>query len=262
MNIILVALDDFALRETAEEIKAGFPQIEVLTIPVDLAEEGAAALIYHHCRRHRIVVNMLINNAAVGSSGRFDSHSEKFHAYAVKINLMTPLLLTRLFIPDLLKQERAYILNVSSSAAFFDMPFKIIYAATKTFVYSFTRSLREELKGTGVTVSVMCSGGVVTNAETKKRCEELGYLSRKLQLKADEVATEAVKGLLNGKRLIIPGFSSKLFFITSKLLPYRLKLWVLRKFYGRVYATGVQASAAQPLSPGRLAPAEALISKT
>jgi short-subunit dehydrogenase len=235
MNIILVALDDDILKKTTVEIHMAFPDIRVLTLPVDLSEESSARFIHDYCKTNKLTVNMLINNAAIGSSGRFDSHTESFHSYAVKVNLLTPLLLTRLFIPDLMKQQKAYILNVSSSAAFFDMPFKTIYSATKTFVYSFTRSVREELRDSNVKVSVMCSGGVVTNAETRKRCEELGYISRKLQLSAERVAADAVKGLLEGKRLIMPGFSSKLFFIVSKILPYRLKLLVLRKFYGKVY---------------------------
>ena len=235
MNLVLVALDDNILDETTLELSNEFPSLKIIALPVDLADNMAAHIIFNYCQKHSVTINMLINNAAIGGSGKFLSHSASFHENALKINAMTPLLLTRLFIPEMLKLNTAYILNVSSAASFFDMPYKIIYASTKSFVYSFTRALREELLNTGITVSVLCSGGVVTNAETKKRCEELGYISKKLQLSAEAVAIEAVKGLLKGKRLILPGLSSKLFFILSKILPYRLKILVLTKYYKRVY---------------------------
>ncbi|GAC1310189.1 MAG: SDR family oxidoreductase [Mucilaginibacter sp.] len=235
INLILVALDNNDLTETALDLNHRFPHIKIITIPVDLSDGDAAQHIFDYCQLHHLTVNMLINNAAVGSSGRFDSHPATFHEYAVKVNLMAPLILTRLFLPEFRKLERAYILNVSSAAAFFNMPYKIIYASTKTFVYSFSSALRQELKKTGISVSTMCSGGVVTSADTKKRTEELGYLSKKLQLTASLVATEAVKGMLEGKALILPGVSSKLFFVLSKLLPYRAKLNLLGRFYGRIY---------------------------
>jgi short-subunit dehydrogenase len=235
INLILVALDNNDLTETALDLNHRFSHIKIDTIPVDLSEGNAAQLIFDYCQLRQLTVNMLINNAAVGSSGRFDNHSATFHEYAVKVNLMTPLILTRLFLPEFRKLERAYILNVSSAAAFFNMPYKIIYASTKTFVYSFSRALRQELKKTRISVSTMCSAGVVTNADTKKRTEELGYLSQKLQLTVSLVAAEAVQGMLEGKALILPGISSKLFFILSKLVPYPAKLNILGRFYGRIY---------------------------
>ena len=233
--MVLVALDDSDLYKTTFDLSKEFPVIKIIPLPVDLTDERAAHYIYEYCSRHMINVNMLINNAAVGGSGRFTSHPTAFHESALKINLVVPLVLTRLFIPEMLKLDKAYILNVSSAAAFFDMPYKIMYASSKKFIFSFTRALREELLDTNISVSVMCSGGVVTNAETKKRCEELGYLSRKFQLQPEFVAIEAINGLLKGKKQILPGFSSKLFFILSKFLPYPFKIYFLRKFYGRVY---------------------------
>ena len=235
MNLVLVALDDETLYETTLELRNEFPAIKIIALPVDLTGERVAHYIYEYCSMHMITVDKLINNAAIGGSGKFTSHSSAFHESALKINLVTPLILTRLFIPDMLKLEKAYILNVSSAAAFYDMPYKIMYASTKTFIFSFTRALSEELLNSGISVSVLCPGGVVTNEETRKRCEELGYLSRKFQLSSKLVAAEAIKGLLNGKKQILPGFSSKFFFILSKILPYSFKLYFLRKFYGRVY---------------------------
>lgn len=254
MNIILVALDDDQLTRTAMELSTAFPGIRVAVIPVDLSANDAPYLIYNHCKRQNLQVNMLINNAAIGASGKFDSHPAAFHEDMVKINLLSPLLLTRLFLPELTKQERAYLLNVSSAASFFDMPYKIIYASTKSFVYSFTRSLREELRNSSVVVSVLCSGSVVTNEETRKRLEDMGALAKKLQLSAEQVAGDAINGVLSGKRLILPGFSSKLFFVVSKILPYRLKLYVLGKIYGRVYDRPLPADANQPVNAPLSAP--------
>ena len=244
MNIILVALDNDDLYTSARELADDFPSVEVITLPADLSNPDAAQVIYNYCRDKKLTVNVLINNAAIGASGRFDSHTASFHAQTINVNLMTPLLLTRFFLADFRQFEKAYILNVSSAAAFFDMPYKTIYASTKSFIYSFSRSLREELKGTDISVSTMCSGGVVTNEETKKRTEELGYLSKKLQLTALLVASKGIQGMLDGKALILPGNSSKLFFLLSFLFPYRIKLRILSKFYGRVYASNI------PIPPG------------
>ena len=246
MNLILVALNDPVLDETAHELQMLYPELQIVTIAADLADANAAKAIFDHCQKKQLTVNMLINNAGIGSSGRFDEQAPAYHAYVVNLNLMTPLALTRLFIPELKKLDKAYILNVSSAAAFYNIPYKTIYTSTKAFVYNFTRAVREELRQTNISVSVMCSGGVVTNEETRRRTNELGYLSRKLQLSAHLVAAEAVKGMLEGKRLILPGASSKLFFITSKVLPYRLKMYALQKIYGRVYHQEQQKTTAKP----------------
>src|SRR5690606_15313804 len=110
-------------------------------------------------------IDMLINNAGLGGDLPFLEASPDYIEDIILLNTYALAMLTRLLLTNLINQKRAYILNIASLAAFSPMPYKTVYPASKAFVYSFSRGLDAELRGTGVTVSVAHPGGMRTNAE-------------------------------------------------------------------------------------------------
>lgn len=231
-NVLLIALPGIELEETAALLRQEFA-VEVAYFGVDLTEDGADRLIYEFCQSQDISIDILINNAGFGSNGAFDRHAPDFYEKMIKLNVMSTVLLTRRFLPELRQKQKAFILNTGSAAAFFDMPYKLVYAATKSFVYSFSRTLRQELTGSNVSVSVVCPGGVNTNVDVKKRTAQMGRMIQRMNLDPEEVAKAALDGLFKRKALILPGAAAKLYYGLNQILPYGLKLNLLHRIYQR-----------------------------
>lgn len=114
------------------------------------------------------------------------------------------------------------------------LPYKSVYTGTKSFIYSFSLALREELAGSRVSVSVLCPGPVLTNAEGLKRIEAHGKRARMVMLMPEEVAKTALSQLLKGKAVIVPGKINLAIVKCMKLFPTGLKMKLLERVF-RVY---------------------------
>ncbi len=166
-------------------------------------------------------VMMLINNAGIGGSKRFTDADAGYVNRIVQLNAVCTALLTHQLLPNLMRQTEAYILNVASIAAVNPTGYKTVYPASKAFVYSFSLGLREELKGSGVHVSVVCPGAMPTNTEIIKRIEDQGFYGKLILADTEKTAGRCIKGVLAKKRLIRVNTG---IWVLSKLLPIRLKV--------------------------------------
>jgi len=238
-NIALVALSDESLPETAQEIREKY-KVKVVYFGIDLSDANAAEKIYQWCQEEKIDVNILVNNAGLGTSGAFENYSPEFYQKIIQLNSTSMTMLTRFFLPHLLKKEKAYILNVSSMAGLVDVPFKVIYSATKRFVYSFSRALGEELRESNVSVTVLCPLGVATNPDVQKRATEIGKAAQITYLSAEYVAQKTVKKMLKGKPVVKPGFVTILYDWIIYLVPYHYQLKILYHFFQRSKEEGKQ----------------------
>lgn len=228
MNLIIVALPGLELEQTANEIRNRY-KVKVRCLEMDLTNREAPLLVYKWCEQLGYTVNMLINNAGLAGTAIFDESSLLYSDSRIQLNIRALVLLCRVFLPDMKKLPKAYILNTGSMSAFYNIPYKSLYSASKAFVVNFTRSLKEELKGSPVSISVVCPNGVHTNKGTKARIESHGYKGKMVELPPDAVAKIAIDGLLKGKTLIIPGAINKIIHLTGKLIPYQLKQYFLLK---------------------------------
>ena len=102
-----------------------------------------------------------------------------------------------------------------------------MYSASKAFIYSFSRAISLELKEASVNVSVSCPAGVYTNEAVIKRIRVSGKIGKWTSLNTNIVANYIVNGILNGKRLIVPGFGAKLLMILIKILPENINRWIV-----------------------------------
>lgn len=223
-NVLLVALPEPTLEEVTSKLKDKYPEQSFDHLGVNLMEQDGSKLIFDWCFNKGYQVNLLINNAGLGNSGSFESMPFSFYHGQMQLNMCSLVGLTHRFLPVLKNQNRGYVLNVASMAAFYDVPYKSIYAATKRFVLSFSRSLNKELEDSNVSVSVLCPGGVLTNDDVKKRTQELGLVARKSALLPEEVAAYALKQVLKGKQVIVPGRLTRIVKFFGKFIPYRVQL--------------------------------------
>jgi uncharacterized protein len=218
-NIILIARSGNLLQEICTDLSNKY-KIEAKHLAIDLAVCGAAQKIYDWCKTNNYDVQVLINNAGYGLSGAFEKYTATDHTAMMSVNMNVPVELCRLFVPGLKQQKKAYILNIASSAAYQAVPGLTVYAATKSFVLSFSRGLRKELKNTAVTVTCICPGSTDTDFVNQAQIgNKARKLADKVNMTADSVAKIAVDAMLKGKAEVIPGFINKAGAVLTWLLP-------------------------------------------
>ncbi len=225
-NLLLVSLPNEGLPALASQL--GLQGVSVHFFETDLSQkENVVALA--EAINHRFALSILVNNAGRGGTRRMENADLAYLDGILQLNVVAPALLTKLLLPNLRRQERAWVLNVSSMAAFSPIGFKTVYPASKAFVRHFSLGLKEELKGTAISVSVVYPGPMKTNAEVIQRIENQGFKGGVGLLHPDEVASIAIQQMLHGKTNIIPGFANKMNRWLMALLPESLVIWLVSR---------------------------------
>ena len=222
MNLILVALPGPELYTLANFITRNYC-VDVVCIEKDLCRDESCLELFNEVKALNLQVNMLINNAGIGSTVWFQEGTVTLYEKQIKLNVLATTLLTRLFLENLKRCCHSYILNIGSMASFFSLPKKQVYGATKSFIHSFSKSLRKELEKDNVHVSVLCPGGMNTNLALTLMNKTGNFLSRLSVMNPENVAPLAIDGLLKGKEVIIPGRMNKFFLLLNWLLPKSIK---------------------------------------
>lgn len=221
-NLVLVALPGPALYSLADCIRQTY-KVQAITFEKDLTIETECISLFEEICEMDLCVNTLINNAGLGSTMFFGEGTMSFYQRQVKLNVLATTMLTYLFLEMLRKNGPSHILNVGSLSSFFFLPKKQVYGATKSFIYSFSKSLRTELETDNVSVSVICPGAMKTNASVSLLIKGSGWLSRLASMQPEQVAPLAISGLLSNKEVIIPGLVNRVFLLMDKLLPSAVK---------------------------------------
>lgn len=152
-------------------------------------------------------IDILVNNAGFGLCGNFTDIELSKELEMIDINIKAVHILTKLFLKDMKRKNKGYILNVASSAAFESGPLMATYYSTKSYIYRLSEAINYELKKekVNVHVSCLCPGPVDTNFNNVANVK---FAVK--PLKADYVAKYAVDKMLKNKMLIIPGLKMKL----------------------------------------------------
>lgn len=238
-NLVLTARSGEELEILAKELRQEY-KVNVKAVKLDLLRKGAAADLFRYCHEKDIRIRILVNNAGWAIWKPFEESVLEDQLAMMQLNQQVLVELCHHFIPMLREESDAHILNVASTAAFQPFPNFSTYAASKAFVHSFTRSLRYELKSTGINVSCLCPGPTdtdfFTNANFRHRVGE----TEGIKMPPEEVARKAVSDLLAKKAVSIPGFSNKLGAVFSRVLPIRLTASILGKLVGYQPEQGVR----------------------
>jgi uncharacterized protein len=198
-GLLLVGRDQTRLEEMSARLATAGRTIA--SLPADLGtDEGRERVI---ARAAQIGIDLLINNAGRGKLGRLLDHDLEEARGTVELNVVTPLVLTRALLPDMLAQartegRRAGLIIVSSTAAFAPLPYFATYAASKAFDLVLAESLAEELRSEPVDVLALCPGA--TRTEFGRRA---GFALDNIPWAADPrvVAAEALRSL--GRRTVL-----------------------------------------------------------
>jgi short-subunit dehydrogenase len=233
MNLFLVALPNHFLSDTEKLIREKY-SVDVISLGIDLTDPDAPRKVYEFSIDNFIQINFLINNAGFGTSGLFEKSDNEVNYRMIMLNTQAMVGLTRYFIKDLKNNIPSHILNVSSMEATLPLPYKAVYTGTKSFIYSFSLALREELRNEGISVSVVCPGSVLTNEEGLKRIKSFGARAKLIIKMPDYIAQHTIPAVLKGKVEIIPGLLPRILVKLGKGFPTLLKMKLLEKIF-RVY---------------------------
>lgn len=215
-NLILVARDEERLKEVKDELE--FYNIKVYTIALDLSGDNSCEKILDFVNKKNLSVDILINNAGIGSFGYLNEIEMERELKLIDVNIRALTELTKMFLPSMIEQGEGAIMNVASTAAFCAGPKMATYYASKSYVLNFTEALYEELKGSEIKVSCLCPGPVKTNFQEKSGIRK-SEAAKKALMTPKEVAEIAYRDFKKGKLIIIPGFKNKLIIKINKLIP-------------------------------------------
>jgi uncharacterized protein len=230
-GVTLVARREERLHELAEELVDDHG-VRVETIGCDVTDEDGRGRLREELAARGLEVEALVNNAGFGSGGAFAAMDREREAFMVRTNCEAVVALTGDYLPGMARRGRGAILNVASLIAFQPVPFQATYGATKAFVLSFTESLHEELRATGVTVTALCPGPVRTEfGDAGGFGGADDRIPGWMWLGPDEVARAGVEGLEAGRRVVVPGALNQAGTLSGQHLPRGVLLPLLRRLW-------------------------------
>lgn len=223
-DLFLVARRLDRLEELAAELRTHYG-VSVTTLAVDLAHPAAAATVDGELQARGLAVYVLVNNAGTGRFGPFVSVDSAALERTIDVNVRSLTLLTRALLPGMLARGRGRILNVASTAAFQPGPLMAVYYATKAFVLSLSEALTNECAGSGVTVTCLCPGPTESEFMEAAGIDDTTLRRTGWLMTARSVAEAGIRGALDGRRLVVPGFVNRAIAFSVRLAP---RSWVLR----------------------------------
>ena len=227
-NLILVSLPNSGQEELSEFLTKNF-NIDVHHLELDLSDVTNYDKILEYIDKNKLQLKYLINNAGILSRGSFDSLSSEFMLKQIEVNVVAPTLLIKLFLKNLRNNSPSGILNVSSLAGYFPLIHKQVYCGTKSYLLSFSKSLRKELKQDQISVTAVCPGGLNTTSRLCYQNRVVGWLTRESVLNPEDAAKIAIMGMFNKKGVIVPGFINNFLMLLDKLLPEFIKDYIANR---------------------------------
>lgn len=210
-------------KERLEELEKEL-RLTARIFAMDLTSESDMKQFEAHLKKTEPDIKMLVNCAGYGKVGRFEDLDIYEQVGMIDINCKALTLFTGLCLPYISSHSR--IINVASAAAFCPQPRFNVYAATKSFVYSFSRALNNELKNRKITVTAVCPGPVDTEFFDIAG-DDGKSLKKSLRVPAPKVVEKAIKDAALGNEVSVYSAMMKTAEIGSKIVPHKL----LMKFF-------------------------------
>jgi len=224
-RVVLVARREDRLEAVRREIEPYTD--DVLVVPADLTDEAQM----HHVVERTIEefgrIDILVNNAGISLGGPLQTQDPAQVERLLRINLWAPMRLTQLILPYMLARNHGYVLNIGSGLGRTAMPIFSTYVASKYGLSGFSDTLRRELQGTGIRVTLVLPGWTHTDMLTPEIEDFLERSDFEVE-HPDEVAERAVLGLVHGENEVILGGTFSRFGIMCERYAPLLVRWYWR----------------------------------
>lgn len=225
-NLILISRNILKLQDVKNELSKFNIDIKILAL--DLKNSEDIQDLFNYIEANKLNINILVNNAGIGTFGDFNNIEWKSEEALIDINIKALTKLTKYFLPKVVKEKEGGILNVASTAAFCSGPRMATYYASKAYVLNLTEAIYEEYKAAGIKISCLCPGPVKTSFQDKAGIKK-SKSAKKYLMDAEEVAKICYKDFYKGKVIIIPGFKNKLLVMGNKLIPRSISRKIVLK---------------------------------
>jgi short-subunit dehydrogenase len=216
-RVVLVARNEPALKKVAEELQSLYGA-EAHCYPTDLSKPENVEALLQQLSSDNLSIDCLINNAGFGDAGYFLDKPFSLHQEMMMLNMFALTRLTHALATEMKAKGHGHILNLASTAAFQPAPAFALYAATKSFVLSFSEALRYELRQSGVSVTVSCPGPTETPFHDRAATRTSKIMQMGM-MKPEIVAEQAYNALKAGKRRVVHGWLNKLLVLSGAITP-------------------------------------------
>lgn len=229
VNLILAARSTSDLDQVAAEISA--LGVRALPVHCDVSDAASRRSLVDAATAEFGSIDLLINNAGIETTIRFEQQDETEFEQMVQVNLLGSTALARLVIPGMLERGRGHIVNIASLAGKAGTPYEAAYATTKHGMMGFTRSLRGEYRGTGVGVSVICPGFVSDVGMYADSMVDIGIKAPWTlgTSKPEKVAKAVLKAIKKNKAEIIVNPNATRVLLTVAEASPTLGEWLMRQ---------------------------------
>jgi uncharacterized protein len=225
---VVVAAEDAELHDAARTLaELGG---SVIPVQVDLATYEGVQTLYQAIVATGRPVDSLALNAGVGVGGAFAETDLDAELNLLALNIVSPVHLAKLVLPDMVARGHGRILFTSSIAASAPGPFHATYAASKSFLHALSESIRNELKDTGVTVTALMPGPTDTEFFDRAGMQDTRIGSTSHKDDPDDVAKQGFDALMSGEHHVVAAsMKNKVMVASNRLMPEPAKAEMQRK---------------------------------
>jgi len=215
--LILVSRDEHKLKMQADELSAKY-NIAVHIFPIDLVEIDAARKVFEFVQKLKLNIEILVNNAGFTEHGAFSDNDLQKEIEMIQLHIIFTTEMIKCFLPKMLENNYGRIMNLGSTSSYIPCPYDAVYAATKAYILSMSKGLSSELKGTGVSITVLCPGPTKTEFAHKAGMENT-LLFKIFVMTPEAVAHIGYNALIKRKVAVTTGLYNKLLVFLSKISP-------------------------------------------
>ena len=224
-DLVVVARDEERLGKLAADLSGA----DVEIIAADLTDEAQLAAVEDRLRDAARPIDVLVNNAGFGTTGRFHELPVGEEDREIRLNVLALMRLSHAALGGMVERRKGGIVNIASIASFAPSPGNATYGGTKAFVSSFSQALHEEYRALGVDVLCVCPGATRTEFHGRASYSTT-HLPGAAWQTADEVADASLKALAARRAYLVPGLQNKALAVSTHLAPRGL----VRKIAARV----------------------------
>lgn len=226
-NLILTARREQALEALQQELEP--TGVQITTIPHDLGQSGSAALLWNTIREKNLTVDILVNNAGYGAFGAFDEIAMDKEESMLRLDIISLVQLTRLVAVEMKKRGWGRILQVASVAAYQPAPLFASYAAAKAFVLNYSIAIHNELRGTGVSCTVLSPGVTRTGFFDAADMQQLSLFQRATMMSSQRAVRIGIRAMLKKRSAVVPGVINSLLVFTNRFVGRGMSAAIAKK---------------------------------
>jgi hypothetical protein len=219
--------------------------VRVHTHACDLTDVAARKALWCHVVRRGLRFHVLLNVAGIDHQGPFEERQVEELQTIVRLNIESTVDTTRRVLACRDPVRTLRIINVCSLAAFYPMPVKAVYAASKRFLLDWSLALGAELRGQDVTVTALCPAGMPTNPGCTRAIEAQGLMGRWTTMDASDVAARTIDCARAGRTVFIPGTLNRMLRVLGALVPSSLVTSAIDRRWSDAHETSHGAAGAK-----------------